>query len=178
MIDFVFLGAGKILDELIDDEKKAGNWYYRDHAEYLIIKAASIELKGNIFHGLGLWYEAAASFMDSTGLFRSFQKPDKKGLAAGLALLADTLQFMPADDFKQFSRSFQLSTDHPLLESIRSVTEAAKYCVHTPLFYAKNKVSFELFFNENTTCRHLIRLETISPFSFPPALCGLNLNYW
>ena len=86
------VGSARILDSLIDNEKKARSWYYRDTAEYLIVKAASTELKGSIFHGLGLWYEAASSFMSSTGLFRSFQKPDKKGLAAGLALLADTLQ--------------------------------------------------------------------------------------
>eukprot|EP00794_Sanderia_malayensis_P006373 gene6373-7106_t len=135
--------ASRMLDDLIANESRAGSWVYKNYDEYLIVKAASIELKGNLLHSLGLWQKAASCFMTSTSLFRGFEKRDKKGIAAGLAALADTLQFMPDKEFESFAEEFQLNSEHRLLEAIRCVTEAANYCVYTPLFYAKNKLGSE-----------------------------------
>lgn len=146
-------GAERLLDMLINNDQSAGSWKYKNVDEYLIIKAASIELKGNIYHGLGLWEKAASSFMESTNLFKSFKKPDKKGIAAGLAAMADTLQSMPDNDFQSFAAKFQLSLEHRLLQAIKCVTEAANFCLFTPLFYSKNKVRIM-----KTAIRPVIRL--------------------
>ena len=82
-----------------------------------------------------------------------------------------TLQFMPDEDFKTFSRQFELPTEHALLEAIRCVTEAAKYCVHTPLFYAKNKVSLNFFYTLHASFYS-------EPSSWPSSLCSLFLDLY
>ena len=124
-----------------------------------------------MLRGLGLWTAAARDLIDSIKGFRSLPNPDKKGWASSLSLVADTFQYMSVGDFKQqMVKNHKLRSNHPVLEAILCVEEAARLSIYSPLFYAKNKVG-DLYVVRLTVSiavsntRSLVRLRT--SFGFP-----------
>ena len=140
-----FVGAERMLDNIISQQRKIGQWRYQSKADYQVVYSVCVQIKGDIRRGLGLWLEASRDLISSIVLFKTLPKPDKKGWASSLSLLADAFQYMPSKDFNDLAKETQLTTPHPVLEAIRCVTEAAQLCIYNPLFFAKNKVI--CFFN-------------------------------
>ncbi len=136
------LGAEKILNSLIQQEKNVGRWQYRKHDDYDLVSSVCVQIKGDILRGLGLWVDAARNLIKSIIGFRNLPKPDKKGWASSLSLLADAFQYMSLNDFQaHMVQQYELRGKHPLLEAISCVEEAARLSIYSPLFYSKNKVS-------------------------------------
>eukprot|EP00794_Sanderia_malayensis_P009178 gene9178-10152_t len=136
-------GAEKILSTLIQNEKQIGRWKYQKASDYDLISSVCIQIKGDIFRALGLWVEAAKYLIKSIIGFRGLPKVDTKGWASSLSLLADCFQYMSLNDFlNHMTSQFELHGNHPLLEAISCVEEAARLSIFSPLFYSKNKVVF------------------------------------
>ena len=112
-----------------------------------------VQIKGDIFRGLGLWTQASIDLIKSIFGFKSLPKVDKKGWASSLSLLADAYQYMSLEDFRQkIKPRFKLTSDHPILEAIKCVNEASELSIYSPLFFTKNKVGLAAIPILNSAC--------------------------
>lgn len=136
------VGADKALNLFMESKKKLGHWVFKTNADHQLVMSVCVQIKGDIFRGLGLWTRAASDLIQSIFGFKSLPKVDIKGWAASLSLLADSFQYMSLSDFiQEMKPKFQLSSNHPILEAIKCVNEAAQLSIYSPLFFAKNKVN-------------------------------------
>ncbi|XP_065066391.1 uncharacterized protein LOC135692242 isoform X1 [Rhopilema esculentum] len=133
-------GADKVLNSLMQSGQGVGRWVYKSTSDYKLVSSVCVQIKGDIYRGLGLWVEAAKDLIKSIIGFKTLPKADIKGWASSLSLLADAYQYMPLKDYtEQMKMKFGLSSSHPVLEAIKCVNEAADLSIYSPLFYAKNK---------------------------------------
>ena len=136
------LGADKALNRLIESKRTVGRWVFKTEADRQLVTSVCVQIKGDIYRGLGLWTLASTYIIKSIFGFKSLPKVDKKGWASSLSLLADAFQYMSLKDFNNVIKpKFQLTSDHPILEAIKCVNEASQLSIYSPLFFTKNKVS-------------------------------------
>ena len=138
---FIVSGADKALNSLIESKEKLGKWIFKTESDQQLVTSVCVQIKGDIFRGLGLWARASVDLIKSIFGFQSLPKVDKKGWASSLSLLADAYQYMSMDDFaRTIKPRFQLTSNHPILEAIKCVNEASQLSIYSPLFFTKNKV--------------------------------------
>ena len=101
-----------------------------------------MQIKGEIQATLGQWNDSAVLLLDSKCIYEEeLPKIDKKGLSFSLGLCAKTLQHMSVDEFKRIAQRYSLKESHPYIQAYEFADEAAKLVEHTPLFYARHRVS-------------------------------------
>ena len=155
-VNLFVLGADKSLNRLIESKRTVGRWVFKTEADRQLVTSVCVQIKGDIYRGLGLWTLASTYIIKSIFGFKSLPKVDKKGWASSLSLLADAFQYMSLKDFNNTIKpKFQLTSDHPILEAIKCVNEASQLSIYSPLFFTKNKVS--LFSKLGTLVKEQLR---------------------
>ncbi|XP_078398976.1 alpha-protein kinase 1 [Cetorhinus maximus] len=138
------LKAEYILSSLINNSGATGTWVYEKKSDQTLVRAVSVQIRGQILQKLGLWYEAAELIWASIVGFYELPHPDKKGISTSLGILADVLVSMSDDDYNRFKDDPQ--TDLILVEEytdrLLSAAEAGKLAAvlsqYTPLFVLTN----------------------------------------
>lgn len=132
-------GAEQALGELLVKESQVGEWVYKNKHDHQLVSAVCIQIKGDIQYNLGQWLQGAKLLIQSLILFSTLPIPDTKGISSSLAILANCLEQMSANEYVTLVHMYGLTASHPLLQAYYCSYEAAKRSQYTPLFYARHK---------------------------------------
>nr|XP_056711685.1 alpha-protein kinase 1 [Euleptes europaea] len=134
------LKAEYILSSLINDNGATGVWKYVQESDQILVQSVCMQIRGQILQKLGMWYEAAELIWASIVGFFTLPKPDQKGIASSLGILADIFVSMSENDYESFKNNTQVDLnllkefDHRLLSAAEACKLAAAFSQFTPLF--------------------------------------------
>lgn len=138
------LKAEYILSSLISNDGATGTWNYSEDSDRRLVQSVCIQIRGQILHKLGMWYEAAELIWTSIVGFFELPIPDKKGIATSLGVLADIFISMSEEDYQRFKSSTHVGLtlleeyEHKLLSAAEACKLAATFSLYTPLFVLTN----------------------------------------
>ncbi|XP_069449590.1 alpha-protein kinase 1 isoform X1 [Ovis canadensis] len=134
------LKAEYILSSLISNNGATGTWLYGNESDKVLVQSVCIQIRGQILHKLGMWYEAAELIWASIMGYLTLPQPDKKGISTSLGILADIFVSMSKKDYEKFKSNPDINLrllkefDHHLLSAAEACKLAAAFSPYTPLF--------------------------------------------
>ncbi|GAB1598861.1 hypothetical protein Ahia01_000163300, partial [Argonauta hians] len=136
-------GAIEVLDRLINSraleaDSKDCRWRYKTELQYINVYAVCVQIKGQIYHNLGLWKEALPLLLKSVEEFERLEVFDKKGISYSYGLISCCLCKLSVDEYSILRKTYDFQSDHSCYEAFDYGLKAADLSPKQSLFFARH----------------------------------------